>query len=136
MLRETSAARITSRSTPALRDSPVREKQTRNTIATRARLIGLSPLRRFQDKTRPRSRERGSELCLGALDPTRFQPTQNWRRTASAAPQRGAGYVPNGLPAARPPIYQLSIYGHRRAKSAPRHPHIFKVILYRIVDAF
>src|SRR3954453_147134 len=76
MLRETFAARITSRSTPALHASPVTENNANITIATRARLIGLSPLRRFQDKTRPRSRERGSRkpTAIGARDAPSGRP--------------------------------------------------------------
>src|SRR5947209_4535998 len=47
MLRETSAARITSRSTSALRASPPRQKSATNAIAAMAGLIALPPIRCF-----------------------------------------------------------------------------------------
>ena len=54
MLRDTSAARITSRSTPAPRASAAsRRRRPRNAIATRDRSHRRSPIRRAQDKTRP-----------------------------------------------------------------------------------
>jgi hypothetical protein len=43
--------------------------------------FGLSPLRRAQDKTRPRSRERGSQPLSWRYRSTRFQPTRIGRRT-------------------------------------------------------